>query len=78
MAFQVFENGKPAQFPFFAVDPSWDNSIFESFEKAENYANAWLGSIYGPLVFELDVPEDYNGYGDCLVIREVPDANPVE
>lgn len=44
-----------------------------SLEKAFEYANSWLGA-YGSeerIVKALEMPYDYSGYGDCIIITAV-------
>lgn len=67
----VFESGKPAKFPECKVHPSWDNNVFSTVSAAEEYAIKWLGSFWDPKhrlmpSVKLNVPYDFNGYGDTL------------
>lgn len=71
--FGVFENDEPC-----SIDPEWIKTtfwkthLFTTFEAAEQYARAWLGVIDpGEGYLKLNVPWDYNGYGDMIVIKEV-------
>ena len=71
MNYQVFDNGKPADYRYHKVDQSWNNSTFTNFEDALKYAINWLGYPEGsdlPLV--LNIPFDY-GYGAFIEIREI-------
>lgn len=70
--FQVFDNEIPAQHPYFAVQKSWDNSQFDTFEEAADYAKRWLVENCDAAAqeFELNVPVKYNGH-DEVVIRKV-------
>lgn len=70
MRFQVFESGKPAQYPDCNVHPSWSNSIFNTWEDANKYANHWLGP-YGGIILISNIPHDFSGYGDTIEIWEI-------
>ncbi|HEX9232454.1 MAG TPA: hypothetical protein VF849_00105 [Blattabacteriaceae bacterium] len=69
--YQVFDNNKPAQFPFHKVHPSWKRSKFNSFIKAFNYAKHWLGVYKNSVQLKLNTPSDYTGYGDLIEIRRI-------
>lgn len=70
--YQVFDNGRRAQYPDCAVSKSWDKSCFNSFEKAESYALKWLGGYSpGVGVLKLNCPFNYSGYEDMIEIREI-------
>lgn len=71
--FQVFDNGKPAQYPDHKVHESWTRSAFTSFQEARDYAMRWLGE-WAPLdedCIELGIPFDYSGLGDIVLVREI-------
>ena len=72
MQYQVLDNGKNADASAFPdlVGLGWDRSCFDTFEKAESYANDWLGKL-GNIKLKLNTPQDYNGYGDTIEIRGV-------
>ena len=69
--FEVFDNNKPAKYPHFDVDISWHTNRFYTFEDALAYASDWLGYPLDDLKIslEINVPFDYNGFGDCIEIR---------
>lgn len=67
--FQVFDTGKPAQFPYCEVSEEWDNSIFNTFSSAKEYALRWIG--YREVDLKPDVPFDYSGLGDTIEIRTI-------
>jgi hypothetical protein len=69
--YQVFDNGKPADCFHCNVHESWNNSVYDTFEKALEYANKWLGFFGSGVVLKLNTPWDYSGYGDMIEIREV-------
>lgn len=57
---------------------TWGNSIFDTFEKAREYAWKWIGPEWGGSVdgkkgcdLKPNVPLDYSGYGDFIEIREI-------
>jgi hypothetical protein len=70
MIYAVYDNERPAKYPEIAVDPSWNNNRFNSFDEALKYARNWLGPYGEGVVLKLGVPWDYSGYGDYIVIRE--------
>lgn len=72
----VFENGKACSaenFPQFRKSDAWKTHIFDTFEKAEDYALRWLGDDAANVkVFTLNVPFDYSGgFGSTIEIREI-------
>lgn len=72
--FQVCDNGKPADDTTACPQLrgyGWTNSVFETFLEAAVYANKWLGE-FGPLQLKLGVAVDYSGYGDTILIKEIP------
>lgn len=75
MKYQVFDNDKPADSNSYPKLKSggWDNSIFDSLDEAQNYANSWLGHFDGCDDIFLEVGEklDYSGYGDYIEIRAI-------
>lgn len=72
--FQVFDNNKPADCHHHGVHKSWDNSKFNTFDEAQEYARKWLGQVAGDLVpEEVNEKIDYSGYGDTIEIREIPE-----
>lgn len=79
MKYQVFENDKPADskgFPCLVIIPGRHCSKFRTFEEALVYLRVWVGLIYEgaiPALLEVGQKIDYNGYGDVVEIRVVPD-----
>lgn len=69
--YQVLEDDKPCDAKHHRVDSSWSNSIFDTFEEAQAYANKWLGDVYGPVELALNVPYDFCGFGKGIEIREI-------
>jgi len=71
--YQVFDNEKPAD--CFNYDSKygsyWSISIYRTFEEACDYANRWLGKLSEGVVFTLNKPYDYSGYGDIIEIRDI-------
>lgn len=70
--FVVYDNNKPARYPFYKVDPEWGCCEFNLLDKAVEYANRWLDR-YGPLPIDYKVGDayEYSPYGDTIVIKEV-------
>lgn len=69
MKYKVYDNGRPCRFPECKVDPSWENNEFDTFEQAEMYACAWMGSMSPGLgVLRMYVAYDYSGCGDRILI----------
>ena len=69
--YQVICNGRRAQYPDHDVHPSWNTSLFDKWEDAVEYTHKWLG-VYGwGERFMPNIPIDYSGYGDIVVINEV-------
>lgn len=68
MKYQVLDGNKPAQFPNHQVHESWNNSIFNTYVEALNYAHKWLGEYSPGRVFQLNKKYDYSGYGDYIQI----------
>ena len=68
ITYQVFDNDKPADCRHHNVHSSWNNSTFDSLEKASCYADKWLG-YKASLV--PDTPFDYSGYGNIIEIRKI-------
>ena len=54
--YQVLDNNKPAQYPYCNVSPSWNKSIYDSWEEAHEYAQKWL-AIYAPENYKFEVQE---------------------
>jgi hypothetical protein len=75
--YQVFDNGKPAQYPDHPVHPSRDNSTFETLREALVHAWKWLGPFGGSfdgssgIPLQVGIPWDYSGHGDMIEIRKV-------
>jgi hypothetical protein len=69
--FQVLNNDIPAQYPYMPIHPSWNQSTFQSFDEAQEYACQYLGPFSPGKIFKLNEPYDYSGYGDCISIIEV-------
>ena len=75
--YQVFEDDRPAQFPDFKVDPSWDKSVFPTFDEALIYARKWIypygGAVDGKegVMLTVNVPYDYAGIGSYILIKEI-------
>lgn len=44
--FAVYDNNRPAKYPEIAVDKSWDNNTFATFEEAHKYVRHWLNLRY--------------------------------
>lgn len=65
--YQVFDNGKPADYKHCNVHKSWDNSKFPTWQAAMAYARKWLGAYVVPL--KINTPADYSGYGDRIEVR---------
>lgn len=68
MSFHVLDNGRPACFP---DKPwlGWSTNVFETFEEAKEYAEAWLGDYSVMLPGNWDGSEvDYSGCGDLISI----------
>jgi hypothetical protein len=85
MAYQVFDNGKPADTSANGAgcnmkkNNGWDNSRFDKMMDAYEYAYNWLGKQYQP---SMDVnaacchqifqaPYTYSGAGDTIQVKEV-------
>jgi hypothetical protein len=71
--FDVYGIEEPAELHFCKDDASWNkcrNSVFSTFDEAENYAISWLG-CYAPKkgILQLNVIFD-DGHGDFVVIRK--------
>ncbi|MFW6173083.1 MAG: hypothetical protein ACOC5T_05005 [Elusimicrobiota bacterium] len=67
--YAVYDCGKPAKFPFYNVDPSWNNNIFDTFEEAKAYAENWLGTFFH-VAISLNKPVEY--YKDCTIeVKEI-------
>lgn len=73
MKYRVFDNENPAEFPELG---DWNKSIFDTFEEAKEYAKLWMGEFIHSAIenLQLNVPVTYNGYGDTIEIREIPDS----
>lgn len=68
--FGVYDNNKPASeegVPSLKYK-GWKTHRFETFEEAKAYVNEWLGMYKAPI--KVNVPYDYSGYGDFIVIKE--------
>jgi hypothetical protein len=69
--YQVLNNDKPADCNNFKVHDSWVESKFDTFEKAHDYALKWLGGYNTGIVLQLNVPFDFTGCGDTIIIKEI-------
>lgn len=71
--FQVFDDGKPADTTGYPQlkGKGWENSCFNTLEKAREYARHWLGCYYEDSYFRIGIPYDYDGCGSMIEIREV-------
>jgi len=78
MAFQVFDNRKPAECRFLNLKNhdcnkcKWSNSVFNELHLAFDYAAEWLGHFASPDTMQKLVQfgkVDYSGYGDIIEIR---------
>ena len=67
--YQVFDNGKPADYKHRNVHKSWDKSKFDSWQAAMAYARKWLGVFIVPL--KINKPVDYSGNGDMIEVRKI-------
>jgi len=78
--FKVLNNGKPARYPDFNVDPSWGNNQFYTLYSAIDYASRWLGQ-FGPFPMEAadtltetpmpaSISYKYSSAGDELTITK--------
>lgn len=72
--FEVLDNGIPAKYPDYNVDPSWANNRFETYEEAMEYTNEWLGYPDLSAWLQVNTPFDYNGFGDTIEIRLTPET----
>lgn len=70
MKYRVLDTGKFAQYPDCDVNPSWNNSLFDTYKEAFDYAQNWLGMFRG-LAIPVNTPIDYSGYKDTIEIREI-------
>ena len=73
----VYDNDKPASvegFPTLTA-PCWRTHKFHTWRTAHEYAKAWLGQ-WAPFGLEVNVPYDYDGYGDVIEIRLEEDSSP--
>ena len=68
--FVVYDNDRKAQYPDCAVDQSWSNATFDTWEQAEAYVESWLGFFPVGGIMPLNTKVDYSGYGDYIEIRE--------
>ena len=66
--YQVLDNNKPAQYPYCNVSPSWNKSIYDSWEEAHEYAQKWLGDFAG-CELKPNEPYNYSGAGDTIEIK---------
>ena len=69
----VYENNKPCSrqgYPNLKFE-CWSNHVFPTFEEAVQYARDWLGAYGDYAKLELDIPFNYNGYGDMIEIKEI-------
>lgn len=73
MPFQVLDNGKSADCHGFPVHPSWNKSLYDTFDEALKYAWKWLGDKTGGPLLKVNTPWEYSGYGDTIEIREIVD-----
>lgn len=72
--FQVFENDKPCDKTGFTWAKTWETSKFNTFQEALQYAKKWLGAFGENVDLYLttpNVPYNYSGYGDMIVIKEI-------
>jgi hypothetical protein len=75
--YQVLESGKPCDCRNYEVHPSWNQSIYDTFDDAMQYAKEWfwpfLGQQDSTFILELNKPYDYDGCGSTAEIREIDD-----
>jgi hypothetical protein len=69
MKYQVLDCDLPADCYSHNVHKSWNNSVFDTPEEANEYANKWLG-IYGPIELKVDEPYYYDDH-IYIIIEEV-------
>lgn len=62
----VFENEKACVIE----NTDWNKYIYDTFDKACEYADKWLG-YYAMKNYELNVKHEYSGYGDYIMIKEI-------
>ncbi len=79
MKYQVVQNGKTADRNGFQdlKAECWSNSLFDTFEEAQLYANDWLGQYKRDISldpFEVGVPFYFNGPDDFVEIVERKDS----
>jgi hypothetical protein len=77
--YEVLENGEPASYHRYTGKDEflergmkrhgWTEYQFSSWEQAQAHASNWLGPYDRILI--PNIPEDYNGYGDIIEIREI-------
>lgn len=48
--------------------------MFPTFGEAEVYAKKWMSPFGQDHNFETNIPYDYSGYGDIMLIVEIPSA----
>lgn len=69
--FQVFDNGRPADCNNHKVHPTWNKSMYDSFEEAQQYCHQWLGEYANCTPLKPNQKINYSGWGDTIEIREV-------
>lgn len=74
--FQVLDNGRAADCTGFpTLHPSWESSIFDSLEEAQQYAAKWVSYPYpvpeSSFGYLPNQPYDYSGYGDMIMIKVI-------
>lgn len=77
MKYAVYDNNRPAKFPDINVHPSWSNNEFATFNEALVYAKKWLGEYGVGVPMEVNVPWDYSGFGDMILIKGEPQMETV-
>jgi len=76
MRYALFDNDKPASregFPDLKSE-CWKTHIFDTEHEAQMYANNWLGYPGPHYTLRVGLKYDYSGYGDMLLLKEIPDA----
>ena len=74
--YALFDNDKPASEEGFPElrGCGWETHIFDTLHEAQMYANNWLGYPGHVYVLRVGLKYDYSGYGDMLLLKEIPDA----
>ncbi len=66
--FQVLDNDKPAELKGSKL---WNNSIFQFFEEAQEYAECYCGEFGTCAPKRPNQKVDYSGYGDTIEIKSL-------